>query len=72
MMRAVRRVRAGRERPSAETTPAVTEPAKPCGLPMATTSWPTRRRSASPSAAGREVVGVRAQDGEVGERVARR
>ena len=28
----------GSERPSAETTPAVTEPAKPCGLPIATTS----------------------------------
>src|SRR5690349_11436812 len=38
--------------PSAETTPAVTEPAKPFGLPIATTSCPTRRRSASPSSAG--------------------
>ena len=28
----------GSERPSAETTPAVTEPAKPCGFPTATTS----------------------------------
>ena len=43
----------GSERPSAETTPAVTEPAKPCGLPMATTSWPTRSLAASPSCAGR-------------------
>ena len=43
--------RAGSERPSAETTPAVTEPAKPCGLPIATTSWPTRSRAASPSSA---------------------
>ena len=52
----VRRVapsRAGSERPSAETTPAVTEPANPFGLPIATTSWPTRRLSASPSTAGR-------------------
>ena len=39
----------GSERPSAETTPAVTEPPKPSGLPMATTSWPTLSFSASPS-----------------------
>jgi hypothetical protein len=44
--------RVGSERPSADTTPAVTEPPKPCGFPIATTSWPTRRRSASPSSAG--------------------
>jgi hypothetical protein len=30
----------------------VTDDANPCGLPIATTSWPTRRRAASPSAAG--------------------
>ena len=30
--------RVGSERPRAETTPAVTEPAKPFGLPIATTS----------------------------------
>ena len=30
--------------PSAETTPAVTDPANPSGLPIATTSWPTSRR----------------------------
>jgi hypothetical protein len=52
MMRLVERVRAGSERPSADTTPAVTEPAKPFGLPMATTSWPTRSPSASPRRAG--------------------
>ena len=46
------RVRVGSERPSAETTPAVTDPPNPCGFPIATTSWPTRRRSASPSWAG--------------------
>ncbi len=39
------------ERPSALTTPAVTVLWKPRGLPMATTSWPTTRFSASPSAA---------------------
>ena len=41
----------GSERPSAETTPAVSVPPKPSGLPIATTSWPTRSRSASPSSA---------------------
>ena len=68
----VRRVapsRAGSERPSAETTPAVTEPANPCGLPIATTSWPTRRLSASPSTAGVQVAFAGAQHREVGERV---
>ena len=59
----------GSERPRAETTPAVTEPAKPCGLPIATTSWPTRSRSASPSSAGGEIARVDAQHGEVGEGV---
>ena len=34
----------GSERPSAETMPAVTLPARPSGLPSATTSWPTRSR----------------------------
>ena len=34
-------LRAGSDRPSALTTPAVTEPARPSGLPTATTSWPT-------------------------------
>src|SRR6202040_3646464 len=34
------------------TTPAVTEPARPSGLPTATTSWPTTSLSASPSSAG--------------------
>ena len=52
MMRCARRERAGSERPSADTTPAVTEPPRPLGLPIATTSWPTLRRSASPSSAG--------------------
>ena len=52
IVRTVSPARAGSERPSAETTPAVTEPAKPLGLPIATTSCPTRRRSASPSVAG--------------------
>ncbi len=51
MIRAWRRVRAGSERPRAETTPAVTEPSKPLGLPTATTSWPTLSSAASPSSA---------------------
>ena len=50
--RTARPERVGSERPSAETTPAVTELAKPCGLPIATTSWPTCSAAASPSGAG--------------------
>jgi hypothetical protein len=34
------------DRPSADTTPAVTGESKPSGLPIATTSWP--RRSVRP------------------------
>ena len=47
----------------------MTELSKPCGLPIATTSWPTRSSAASPSGAGsgRRLVG--AQHGEIGERV---
>jgi hypothetical protein len=41
--------RVGSDRPRAETTPAVTEPPKPCGFPIATTSCPTRNDVASPS-----------------------
>ena len=70
MMRPARRERAGSERPSADTTPAVTDPPRPCGLPIATTSWPTRRRSASPSVAGASESPAVAQHGQVGERVA--
>ena len=66
-----RRARARRERrPRAETTPAVTEPPNPCGFPIATTSCPTRRRLASPSSAAREFPVVRAEHGEVGQRIA--
>src|SRR5919106_4297350 len=50
----------GRARPTALTTPAVTEPGDPSGLPTATTSWPTRSRSASPRVAEvRSVVPTR-------------
>src|SRR5579871_5456073 len=48
----ITRPRAGSERPSALTTPAVTDPARPSGLPTATTSWPTTSLSASPRSAG--------------------
>ena len=50
--RLARPSRAASDRPSALTTPAVTVPANPSGLPMATTSCPTRSRAASPSGAG--------------------
>src|SRR5438132_2530193 len=56
MMSSITRIlspaRVGSERPTALTTPAVTLPANPRGLPIATTIWPTRSRSASPSWAG--------------------
>ena len=42
----------GSERPRPETTPAVTLPASPSGLPSATTSWPTRSVAASPHGTG--------------------
>src|SRR6478752_1274481 len=42
----------GNDRPSPDTMPAVTLPARPSGLPTATTSWPTRRSSARPIATG--------------------
>ena len=45
----------GMERPSPLTTPAVTEPESPSGLPTAMTSWPTRSNSASPISAGAAV-----------------
>ena len=45
-------------------------PAKPCGLPMATTSWPTRRRSASPSV-GRHEVARRRRAARRGRRAGR-
>ena len=51
--RLARPSRVASDRPSALTTPAVTVPANPSGLPIATTSWPTRSRSAWPSGAGR-------------------
>ena len=44
----------GSDRPSALTTPAVTEPVRPSGLPTATTSWPTRSRVGVAELGGRE------------------
>ena len=52
IIRAVVRPRAGMLRPRPLTTPAVTLPASPRGLPTATTSEPTRSVSASPYAGG--------------------
>ena len=40
------------ERPNPLTTPEVTDPEKPIGLPIATTSWPTRSWSALPMVTG--------------------
>src|SRR6266542_508939 len=51
-MRAARPLEVGKERPRALTTPAVTDPARPIGLPRATTSWPTRSWSAFPRDTG--------------------
>ena len=53
-----RPVRARSERPSAETTPAVTVDSKPSGLPIATTSWPRRSRLELPSVAAGRVTGA--------------
>src|SRR5882757_11582721 len=39
------------DRPSAETTPAVTVDSNPKGLPIATTNWPRRRLLELPSEA---------------------
>ena len=50
--RAVVRVRTGMLRPRALTTPAVTVPERPSGLPTATTSEPTRSELASPYSGG--------------------
>ncbi len=61
--------RVGSERPSAETTPAVTVPARPIGLPIATTSWPTRSSSASPSLAGVRSLAWARTSGQVGKGV---
>ena len=51
----IRPVRDCSERPSAETTPAVTVASKPSGLPMAMAIWPRLSFELSPSfAAGSE------------------
>ncbi len=56
MTRTVAPARVGSDRPSALTTPAVTLPVSPSGLPTATTSWPTASVAASPSVAGGGVL----------------
>ncbi len=70
IMRSVPPARAGSDRPTADTTPAVTDPANPCGLPIATTSWPTRSVEASPSCAGCRPLLFDADDRQIAERVA--
>src|SRR6478735_1964104 len=55
MTSSITRPRAGSDRPSALTTPAVTDPASPSGLPTATTSWPTLSVSASTTRNGADV-----------------
>ena len=67
--RAVRPSRVGSDRPSPLTTPAVTEPASPSGLPTATTSWPTRSVAGVAELGRRGSGGPGADDGEVGERI---
>ena len=47
-----------RVRAVADTMPTVTVRSSPNGLPMATTHWPTRRRSESPSDAAGSGVGA--------------
>ena len=62
--------RARSERPSAETTPAVTVDSKPSGLPIATTSWPRRSRLELPSVRRRQGDRcVDPQQREVGVRI---
>ncbi len=51
MIRVARPECAGIARPRPLTTPTDTDPAKPKGLPTATTSWPTTSASASPKRA---------------------
>ena len=55
--------------PSADTTPAVTATRSRCGLPMATTSWPTRRRGVAQDSVGQKPICVDLDDGEVGPRI---
>ena len=66
--RAAAPLRVGSDRPRALTTPAVTEPARPSGLPTATTSWPTTSSSASPSSAGAGWAAAAARRGRTGGR----
>ena len=53
----IRPVRDCSERPSAETTPAVTVASKPSGLPMAIAIWPRLSFALSPSRCGQRDVG---------------
>ena len=54
------------DRPSAETTPAVTVDSKPSGLPIAMTRWPRRNVFESPSARQPCHPGYRLEQCEIG------
>ena len=70
MMRAARRERAGSERPSAETTPAVTEPAKPVRVADRDHELADAQPFGVAELGGGEAVALGAQHRQVGERVA--
>ena len=69
MIRAVRRERAGSERPSADTTPAVTEPANPLRVADRDHELADAQRRGVAELGGLELAAVGAQHGEVRERV---
>ena len=69
IVRTVSPARAGSERPSAETTPAVTEPAKPLRVADRDHELSHAQALGVAERRGREVVVLRAHDGEVGQRV---
>ena len=68
--RCARPLRAGSERPRADTTPAVTVPPRPWGLPIATTSWPDTEPAGVAELGGHERGRVGPDQRQVGERVA--
>src|SRR6185437_11749199 len=61
-----RPLRARKERPSAEMTPAVTVDSKPSGLPIATTSWPRLSALESPKRACARSRAEPAQQRQIG------
>src|ERR1022692_4556218 len=67
--RAAEPLRVGSDRPRPLTTPAVTEPARPSGLPSATTSWPTTSSVRLAEFRRRRRLADRPEHGEIGERI---